>query len=57
VVIEAACGEERWSTVGCSQNIIEASCQALMDALELFLLRQEERDVAASAATKQEVVA
>lgn len=43
VVIEAACGEERWSTVGCSQNIIEASCQALMDALELFLLRQEER--------------
>ncbi|MBS1957070.1 MAG: citramalate synthase [Cyanobacteria bacterium SZAS-4] len=59
VVIEAACGEERWSTVGCSQNIIEASCQALMDTLELFLLRQEERDGAASANDKewQEVVA
>lgn len=53
VVIEAACGEERWSTVGCSQNIIDASCQALMDALELFLLREEER----AAAQKQEVVA
>jgi hypothetical protein len=47
VVIEAACGEERWSTVGCSQNIIEASCQALMDTLELFLLRQQERDASA----------
>ncbi len=55
VVIEAACGEERWSTVGCSQNIIEASCQALMDALELFLLRQEERSVPSNAATKRSV--
>jgi 2-isopropylmalate synthase len=40
VLIEAACGEERWSTVGCSQNIIEASTQALTDSLELFLLRR-----------------
>jgi 2-isopropylmalate synthase len=39
VLIEAACGEDRWSTVGCSQNIIEASLQALADSLELFLLR------------------
>jgi 2-isopropylmalate synthase len=52
VVIEAACGEERWSTVGCSQNIIEASCQALMDALELFLLRQEERSAESSLSEK-----
>jgi len=52
VVIEAACGEERWSTVGCSQNIIEASCQALMDALELFLLRQEERGAESSLSEK-----
>jgi 2-isopropylmalate synthase len=52
VTIEAACGEERWSTVGCSQNIIEASCQALLDALELFLLREEDRAV-----QKEEVVA
>jgi 2-isopropylmalate synthase len=39
VLIEAACGEERWGTVGCSQNIIEASLQALADSLELHLLR------------------
>lgn len=39
VLIEAARGEERWSTVGCSANIIEASWQALVDSLELPLLR------------------
>jgi 2-isopropylmalate synthase len=39
VLIEAACGEERWSTVGVSCNIIEASCTALADSLELHLLR------------------
>jgi len=40
VVIESARGTERWSTVGCSENIIEASWQALRDGLELPLLRQ-----------------
>jgi 2-isopropylmalate synthase len=39
VLIESARGEERWSTVGCSENIIEASWQALWDGLELPLLR------------------
>jgi 2-isopropylmalate synthase len=39
VVIEAANDEERWSTVGVSDNIIEASCQALVDSLELYLAR------------------
>ena len=39
VLIESACGEERWSTVGCSTNIIESSWQALADSLELPLLR------------------
>ena len=39
VLIESARGEERWSTVGCSENIIEASWQALWDSLELPLLR------------------
>ena len=43
VMIESACGEERWSTVGCSENIIEASWQALWDSLELPLLRARER--------------
>jgi 2-isopropylmalate synthase len=45
VLIESACGEERWSTVGCSANIIEASWQALWDSLELPLLRWRERAV------------
>jgi 2-isopropylmalate synthase len=39
VLIEAARGNERWSTIGVSQNIIEASGQALADSLELPLLR------------------
>jgi 2-isopropylmalate synthase len=39
VLIEAAQGEERWSTIGVSENIIEASGQALADSLELKLLR------------------
>jgi 2-isopropylmalate synthase len=44
VVIESARGAERWSTVGCSENIIEASWLALCDGLELPLLR--DRDAA-----------
>jgi 2-isopropylmalate synthase len=39
VLIESARGEDRWSTVGCSENIIEASWQALWDGLELPILR------------------
>ncbi len=39
VLIESARGEERWSTIGVSQNIIEASATALADALELPLAR------------------
>ncbi|HEY0601751.1 MAG TPA: citramalate synthase [Herpetosiphonaceae bacterium] len=41
VLIEAARGDERWSTVGCSANIIEASWQALTDSFELPLLRAQ----------------
>jgi 2-isopropylmalate synthase len=41
VLIEAARGDERWSTVGCSANIIEASLQALVDSFELPLVRTE----------------
>jgi 2-isopropylmalate synthase len=39
VLIESARGEERWSTIGVSPNIIEASAAALADALELPLAR------------------
>jgi 2-isopropylmalate synthase len=44
VVIESARGAERWSTVGCSENIIEASWLALCDGLELPLLRDADRE-------------
>jgi 2-isopropylmalate synthase len=39
VIIESARGAKRWSTVGCSENILEASWVALCDGLELGLLR------------------
>ncbi|NTW00060.1 MAG: citramalate synthase [Oscillochloris sp.] len=42
VLIESARGDERWSTIGASHNIIEASYQALWDSLELPLLRAQE---------------
>ncbi len=43
VLIESARGDERWSTIGASQNVIEASWQALWDSLELPLLRDLEK--------------
>ena len=42
VLIEAARDDQRWSTVGCSANIIEASWQALTDSFELPLLRGQD---------------
>jgi 2-isopropylmalate synthase len=39
VLIESMRGGERWSTIGVSPNIIEASAEALADALELPLAR------------------
>ncbi|MGH7777255.1 MAG: citramalate synthase [Candidatus Dormibacterales bacterium] len=34
VLVDSGDGEERWTTVGCSANIIEASLAALLDSLE-----------------------
>ena len=39
VLIESTDGHRRWSTVGSSENIIEASLMALTDSLESWLLR------------------
>ena len=50
VLLEAARGDERWTTVGCSANIIEASWQALADSLELPLLRAASKKPQAKAA-------
>lgn len=41
VVIESADSEEVWGTVGVSENIIEASWMALVDAFEYKLHREE----------------
>lgn len=43
VLIESGDGVERWNTVGVSENIIEASWQALVDSIRYKLLRDEER--------------
>jgi len=41
VLIESTDGHEEWGTVGVSENIIEASLQALTDGLEYALMRRE----------------
>jgi 2-isopropylmalate synthase len=42
VIIESGDSETKWSTVGVSDNILEASWQALVDSIEYKLLREEE---------------
>lgn len=41
VLIESGDEKNRWGTVGMSENIIEASWQALVDSIEYKLLREE----------------
>lgn len=41
VLIESGDEEERWGTVGVSENIIEASYQALVDSIEYKLLKAQ----------------
>ena len=41
VLVESGDKEKRWGTVGVSENIIEASYQALVDSIEYRLLREE----------------
>jgi 2-isopropylmalate synthase len=40
VLIESGDSEKRWGTVGVSENIIEASYQALVDSIEYKLLKE-----------------
>jgi 2-isopropylmalate synthase len=49
VLIETTDGEQIWGTVGVSDNIIEASWEALCDAVEYKLLLEEEKKAAAPA--------
>jgi len=39
VIIDSTDGEQSWSTVGVSTNMIEASCQALIDSIVYGLVR------------------
>jgi 2-isopropylmalate synthase len=48
VLIESSDGEESWGTVGVSENIIEASWEALLDSVEYKLFREEEKSRAHS---------
>jgi 2-isopropylmalate synthase len=42
VLIESGDGESKWGTVGVSENIIQASWQALVDSIDYKLLKDEE---------------
>lgn len=41
VLVESGDGHQKWGTVGVSENIIEASWQALVDSIDYKLLRDE----------------
>ena len=43
VLIESSDGVRTWETVGVSENIIEASWQALVDSIDYKLLMEEEK--------------
>ena len=43
VLIESSDGKASWGTVGVSENIIEASWEALVDSVEYKLFREEEK--------------
>jgi 2-isopropylmalate synthase len=44
VLIESGDGESKWGTVGVSENIIQASWQALVDSIDYKLLKEEENE-------------
>lgn len=48
VLVESKDKKDRWGTVGVSENIIEASWQALVDSIEYKLMKDEERREKAS---------
>ncbi len=43
VLIESGDGSSKWGTVGVSENIIQASWQALVDSIDYKLLKEEEK--------------
>jgi 2-isopropylmalate synthase len=45
VLVDSTDGEEFWSTIGVSENIIEASWQALVDSIEYKLSKEENLNI------------
>jgi 2-isopropylmalate synthase len=43
VIIESTDGKQVWGTIGVSENIIQASWQALLDSVEYKLMKEEEK--------------
>ena len=50
VLIESTDGKQRWSTVGVSSNVVEASWQALVDSVEYKLHKDNVKPRAKAAA-------
>ena len=53
VLVESANQHENWSTVGVSENIIEASWQALVDSINYLLMKEQMRLYSAQAEQAQ----
>ncbi|GAB4324402.1 MAG: citramalate synthase [Candidatus Sumerlaeia bacterium] len=53
VIIETTDGKKEWGTIGVSENIIEASWQALVHGIEYKLLEEEEKKRKRSARSKK----
>jgi 2-isopropylmalate synthase len=45
VLLDSTDGEEIWSTIGVSENIIEASWQALVDSIEYKLSKEKNLNI------------
>lgn len=53
VLIESSDGKEKWSTIGVSANIVEASWYALIDSVRYYLMKHE-ADIEMRSSKKQE---
>jgi 2-isopropylmalate synthase len=54
VLVETSDGRQTWSTVGVSENIIEASWQAIRDSLNYYLYKSKAVSTIQLETTKKE---
>jgi hypothetical protein len=52
-LIESSNGQQRWTTVGVSSNILEASYQAVVEGIEYGLLLQSSESLTPEVARQQ----